>query len=637
MKKSDPLPRILFATLFLFFSLHILRLFISASIWNFGYYLGSPVNIALYSLSLFACVFLAPPLRRIASERAMLTIVTCGIAAVRVLAQFIREPLVLIGLSSLGVVMLLWFLALWNQALLNRRSPDDVPVLAAAIPAAFMLDTAVRTALLSYDILWRRTAVSAVAVIILSLLLLWLLYRLQDRTRGPSEESTTARSVLFAALGPWFFIVFALFQNPAAMAESAGIGEIPSAILTNGSMILGGIVCLLAASSRGLRRSFSTAGGLLLALCLYLFVSRSGPVWLWIVVASVSSWGLLGYILSASSRSGATRRGLWGGSLSVFLLFLVFLVFVFLNAQFKLQWVVLPAGMLVALAAAAAAWSYPGVKAAPRSPSLATTVAAAVVAAAITFLWALTVDYPGASAPRRHTGPIRVMAYNIHQSFDADIRVDLEGIAAAIGAQDPDILCLQEVNRAQIQNGMIDCLPYLAMRLGMPWVFRGYHEDGQYGNAILTRLPIEDRGWYSYKANRYETRGVTWATVTTASGPVTVYSVHLDHSAGEKNVRAAQMEELLSLWAGRPRSILLGDFNAKHDSREIEVMRGTPLLDVLKLHGIGSRPTFREGYGDPAMHIDYIFSTPDLRWQWASIVESRASDHKPVVAGLLMR
>jgi endonuclease/exonuclease/phosphatase family metal-dependent hydrolase len=181
---------------------------------------------------------------------------------------------------------------------------------------------------------------------------------------------------------------------------------------------------------------------------------------------------------------------------------------------------------------------------------------------------------------------------------------------------------------------MIDCLPYLARKLNMTWIFLGYHEDGQYGNALLSRYKITEQDGYYYKSNRYEARGITRGTVYTEDRGVTFYVTHLDHSSGKGNVRKQQVDELISYWDGQPASVLMGDFNAEPGSEPVTIMRNTSLVDVLKNSGFDETPTFWENRGEPFMHLDYIFVTSDLKYNDARIIRTRASDHMPVLVDI---
>ena len=84
------------------------------------------------------------------------------------------------------------------------------------------------------------------------------------------------------------------------------------------------------------------------------------------------------------------------------------------------------------------------------------------------------------------------MSYNVHHGEGSDGRIDLERIAAVIKEEKADLVALQEVDRGVLRSGKRDLPAELAKLTGMSVFFEnnfGY-QGGEYGNAILTRLPV---------------------------------------------------------------------------------------------------------------------------------------------------
>src|ERR1044071_240107 len=87
---------------------------------------------------------------------------------------------------------------------------------------------------------------------------------------------------------------------------------------------------------------------------------------------------------------------------------------------------------------------------------------------------------------------LRVMTYNIHVGVGMDKKLDLQRIADVIRKHDPDLVGLQEVDRGVQRTQRIDEIVELAKltRMDYAFAFNLPYQGGQYGVAILSRLPI---------------------------------------------------------------------------------------------------------------------------------------------------
>jgi endonuclease/exonuclease/phosphatase family metal-dependent hydrolase len=110
-----------------------------------------------------------------------------------------------------------------------------------------------------------------------------------------------------------------------------------------------------------------------------------------------------------------------------------------------------------------------------------------------------------------------------------------------------------------------------------------------------------------------------------------VYCTHLDHRP-DPAVRRVQVAETLDILAAdRPgaNQVLLGDLNAEPAAPEL-----APLWTVLRDTGDG-RPTYPADA--PVKRIDFVTVSPNVRATRTEVLDSTASDHRPVVAELLVR
>src|SRR5580765_1370336 len=87
---------------------------------------------------------------------------------------------------------------------------------------------------------------------------------------------------------------------------------------------------------------------------------------------------------------------------------------------------------------------------------------------------------------------LRVATYNIHKCRGLDRRTRPERIAAVLRAINADVVALQEVVGPGL--GGPGHAEEIGAALGMGWVFASTreHRRHQYGNVVLSRLPVGD-------------------------------------------------------------------------------------------------------------------------------------------------
>ena len=142
---------------------------------------------------------------------------------------------------------------------------------------------------------------------------------------------------------------------------------------------------------------------------------------------------------------------------------------------------------------------------------------------------------------------MRLLSYNIHKGIGGrDRRYDLQRIIDVIHSQQPDFVCLQEVDR-HVKRSRFDNQPaILAEALGFTDPFYQLNvklKNGGYGNLILSRWPIIERHHLSLRLWLKKPRGAQLATIDTPAGPLHLVNWHLGLAEFE---RAWQARKLLS-------------------------------------------------------------------------------------------
>ncbi len=228
----------------------------------------------------------------------------------------------------------------------------------------------------------------------------------------------------------------------------------------------------------------------------------------------------------------------------------------------------------------------------------------------------------------------RALTYNIHHAEGVDGKLDLVRIAKVIRESRADIVALQEVDQRVNRSESVAQPAELARRTGLHFVFGPNIplQGGQYGNALLSRWPIERTHNHLLPClNSGEQRGVLECLVRSPFGPIRVFATHFDHrrDPAERTLSAKFVNELLAQDLQTP-TLLLGDLNAEWQSAEL-----ASLAD--HWHRLHPEPLPTIPVDQPKRQIDFILLAPRERWQakqFQVLDESVASDHRPMLAEL---
>ena len=254
-----------------------------------------------------------------------------------------------------------------------------------------------------------------------------------------------------------------------------------------------------------------------------------------------------------------------------------------------------------------------------------------------------------AAAARPPDVALRVMNYNIHTGIGTDGTLDPARTAAVIRDSGADIVGLQEVDvHWDARSDFRDQASDLARALHM-WVFFAPIYDlppnnpgeprRQYGVAVLSKHPIVRTE--NHEITRLSTQepnpvpkpapGFAEAVVLVRGVLVHVYATHLDYRP-EPQVRELQVADTLRIMGTDPRGaaqLLLGDFNAGPAAPEL-----APLWTLVHDAWTGPDPGPTYPAEAPATRIDYVTGSPRVTVTGARVLDTLASDHRPVVADL---
>ena len=242
-------------------------------------------------------------------------------------------------------------------------------------------------------------------------------------------------------------------------------------------------------------------------------------------------------------------------------------------------------------------------------------------------------------------GPeLKLVSFNIwHNQGDWAARLPL--LVAAIRAEDPDVIGLQEVLE-DAAVGLPNQAQTLAEALGGYEVhFVSTDPEGaprRYGNALLSRLPVT--GFDSRKLQPLDDyRTAVRVRVSLAGRTVDVINTHLAWQEDAAAVRARQVADLVSMLPrdGTP-LVVMGDFNAVQEDAGLAALTGLRFFSALP-RGT-AETTLNPAEGHPPRVIDHIFAeAASFAPVRASVIGSTPvngeypSDHFGVAASVSVR
>lgn len=190
-----------------------------------------------------------------------------------------------------------------------------------------------------------------------------------------------------------------------------------------------------------------------------------------------------------------------------------------------------------------------------------------------------------------------------------------------------DLVGLQEADGGSFRTGFIDQSRYLATRAQfetcLSMVTRDFGRLAQHTNSLLARHPVQ--AVYEHRLpGGMDGRGVLEARCQLEGQPLTIFVTHL---ALRQRTRMRQARYLARLIRFAGPSVVMGDFNARPDSRELAYLADRAGLCLPPHPSHGTLPSWR-----PRAAVDHILATPDLTLEEYAPLPELLSDHLPVQA-----
>jgi len=228
---------------------------------------------------------------------------------------------------------------------------------------------------------------------------------------------------------------------------------------------------------------------------------------------------------------------------------------------------------------------------------------------------------------------IVLSSYNIHRCYGSDGEHRPDRIRDVLRQVDADVMVLQEVETLNDQPGLLDylCEDRPWQHIHGPTLER---DDGDYGNAILTSLPIESIRRIDISQDRREPRGAFHVRLSHQDRPFDLIATHLGLRSAERRAQVKHLlEEIQSDTArlnGSMFTVLMGDINEWFKF-------GRPIRYINRRFKSSPAPaTFPVHF--PLFALDRIWVDPGEILVDVKAINNpltrKASDHLPLVAEL---
>jgi endonuclease/exonuclease/phosphatase family metal-dependent hydrolase len=236
---------------------------------------------------------------------------------------------------------------------------------------------------------------------------------------------------------------------------------------------------------------------------------------------------------------------------------------------------------------------------------------------------------------------MRLMSWNIHKGIGGrDRRYSLARIVDCIEAENPDLICLQEVDRHVGRSRHDDQPRLLARSFHCHAVFQSTVAvgDGSYGNLVLSRWPIASRHRITLRRRTRKPRGAQLLVVDSPEGRLHLVHTHLGLAEKERHWQVQRLLGHMLFRSAEPHpTLLVGDFNDWRDTLAGGLLRLEGFRQVTS--PISRFRTFPAWLAIGSLDKAFVRGGIDVRH--ARVVRTSlakaASDHLPLVIDFHVR
>ena len=256
------------------------------------------------------------------------------------------------------------------------------------------------------------------------------------------------------------------------------------------------------------------------------------------------------------------------------------------------------------------------------------------------------------------SGLLRKIGYNFPVDRPAAVARNIRSAAEVLSNNSllppPDILALQEADKATTRAGGQHVAAQLAAALGLPYVHVGaglprgikpkqrewwlnfeeqigVEEDSDTGVALLSRIPLQDitRIDLPWHDCAWRPRLAMAATIDLAGSRVRLFNVHIDPHGPLDNQHQQTEAVLAEAQKHDGPTVILGDFNTLSKQKAVEIRK------LMESHDFSTPfPTSIATWRGAALrfHADWIFVRGVRVNRWGVAKPLNVSDHWPIWA-----
>lgn len=244
---------------------------------------------------------------------------------------------------------------------------------------------------------------------------------------------------------------------------------------------------------------------------------------------------------------------------------------------------------------------------------------------------------------------LRVMTYNAKAYLAEERPGGFERLLAEVARHDPDLLVMQDAGELAEQRSKTPAsvAPLFDQRYS--------HTVGQY--IVVSRYPLRECRTQDISHGKH-TQQVLRCILTAHGVDIDVLTTHLLSPRGGLNAtrrehlqglddwqqnfedRLGQARKLAGHIAQRPRPMILaGDLNAPEAAAVMRTLLRTGLRDAFSSAGTGYGYTHGHSLrlGFSFLRIDHVLVSPEIGVADSFVGGAQASEHRPVIADLLLR